>query len=70
MGQLTQKVEKGLSSRFARIFGDTFTLVFFFLIIIVPILYIFTFVGSEWGSIFTNVFSHPISGDEQWFDLL
>ena len=70
MGQLTQKIEKGLSSRLARIFGDTFTLVFFILIIIVPILYIFTFVGSEWGSIYANVFNHPISGDEQWFDLL
>ncbi|MHA1264008.1 MAG: ABC transporter permease [Candidatus Helarchaeota archaeon] len=66
---VVQKIEKGLSSRFARIFSDTFTIVFFILIIIVPILYIFTFVGTEWDSIFTNVFSHPISGSEQWFDL-
>ncbi len=69
MGQLLQKIEKGLSSRLARIFGDTFTLCFFILIIIVPILYIFTFVGSEWSSIIANVFNHPISGNEQWFDL-
>ncbi|MDD1777442.1 MAG: iron ABC transporter permease, partial [Candidatus Helarchaeota archaeon] len=70
MGQLIQKIEKGLSSRFCRIFGDSFTIGFFILIIIVPILYIFTFVGSEWGSIYNNVFNHPITGDKQWFDLL
>ncbi|NVM52114.1 MAG: iron ABC transporter permease [Candidatus Helarchaeota archaeon] len=69
MGQLIRKIEKGLSTRFARIFGDTFTLVFFILIIIVPILYIFTFVGTEWNSVFTNLFNHPITGDGQWFDL-
>jgi thiamine transport system permease protein len=69
MGQLTKKIEKGLSSRFARIFGDTFTIVFFILIIIVPILYIFTFVGTQWNSIYTNLFNHPITGDGQWFDL-
>ncbi len=69
MARLIQKIEKGLSSRFANIFGDTFTLTFFILIIIVPILYIFSFVGSEWNSIYTNLFNHPITGDGQWFDL-
>ncbi|MHA1651465.1 MAG: ABC transporter permease [Candidatus Helarchaeota archaeon] len=69
MGQLIQKIEKALSTRFARIFSDTFTLAFFILIIIVPILYIFTFVGTEWNSIYTEIFNHPITGDEQWFDL-
>jgi len=70
MGQLILKIEKGLSSRFCRIFGDSFTIGFFILIIIVPILYIFTFVGSEWESVYNNVFNHPITGDGQWFDLL
>lgn len=64
-----QKVEKGLSSRFARIFGDSFTIVFFILIVIIPILYIFTFVGTEWNSIYLNVFEHPITGNQQWADL-
>ena len=70
MGRLLQKIEKGLSTRFARIFGDAFTLSFFIIIIIVPILYIFTFVGTEWNTIYTEIFNHPITGDEQWFDLL
>ncbi len=66
---LIRKIEKGLSSRFARVFGDTFTVGFFVLIIIIPILYIFTFVASRWDEIYTTVFNHPITGNEQWFDL-
>ncbi len=69
MGRRLQKIEQVLSTKFARIFSDSFTLIFFILIIIVPILYIFTFVGTEWDSIVTQIFNHPISGNEQWLDL-
>ncbi|MFX1294249.1 MAG: ABC transporter permease [Promethearchaeota archaeon] len=69
MGHLIQKIERALSTRFSRIFGDAFTLSFFIIIIIIPILYIFTFVGTEWNTIATEIFNHPITGNEQWFDL-
>jgi len=70
MGRILIKIEKGLSTRFFRIFGDSFTIGFFLLIIIIPILYIFSFVITKWDSINSTVFNHPITGNGQWFDML
>jgi thiamine transport system permease protein len=69
MGRVIERLEKALSTRSARVFGDSFTIGFFVFMIIIPILYIFTFVGTEWTSISTEIFNHPITGNEQWFDL-
>ncbi|MHA1751530.1 MAG: ABC transporter permease [Candidatus Helarchaeota archaeon] len=69
MVDLIRKIDKSLSSKKARIIGDFTSLLIFFVIIIIPILYIFTYVIQEWNDVSFWIFNNPVSGSTRFVDM-
>ena len=61
-----KKIEKFLSKPYMKCFADALTLAVFTFIILLPTIFVFTYVFSEWGEVYSRVFNDPIAGDVRW----
>ncbi|MHA1270882.1 MAG: ABC transporter permease [Candidatus Helarchaeota archaeon] len=69
MAQIGKQIDKLLSTKKSRIIGDTVSLIVFLMILIIPILYIFTYVFQEWDQISFWIFNNPVSGSTRFVDM-
>lgn len=66
MGDKLRRIEKALSKPVCRKLGDFTTLVFFAIVVLLPTIYVFSFVFIEWDGIFQSIFNDPIAGNIRW----
>lgn len=69
MVEILRKLDRTLSSKKARKLGDTISLVVFLVIIIIPILYVFTYVFQEWDEVSFWIFNNPVSGNTRFLNM-
>ncbi|TFF87849.1 MAG: iron ABC transporter permease, partial [Promethearchaeota archaeon] len=69
MVEILRKLDKTLSTKKARKIGDAISLIIFLLIIIVPILYVFTYVFQEWHDVSRWIFNNPVSGNTRFANM-
>ncbi|MHA1231938.1 MAG: ABC transporter permease [Candidatus Helarchaeota archaeon] len=69
MIEIQRKFDKLLSTKKSRILADSISLSIFLVIIIIPILYIFTYVFQEWNQISFWIFNNPVSGSTRFVDM-
>ncbi len=60
------RFEKFISKPIFQFFGLIAVLSFFFLVVLAPILYLFSFIIVEWKDVYTWVFNDSILGDRIW----
>ena len=65
-----EEVEKRLSGRMGRVAFDALALAFFFMIILMPTIYLLTYVLTSWDEIRFFVFENPVAGDARWRRML
>jgi len=65
-----EEVEKRLSGRAARMAFDALALAFFFMMILMPTIYLLTYVLTSWDEIRFFVFENPVAGDVRWRRML
>lgn len=61
-----RRIEKLLSKPICRKLGDLAALLFFMLIVLLPTVYVLSYVFLDWGEVFNRVFADPIAGDIRW----
>lgn len=61
-----RRIEKFLSKPICRKIGDFVTLAFFFLIVLLPTIYVLSYVFLDWSEIYNRVFADPIAGSIRW----
>ncbi|MHA2500793.1 MAG: ABC transporter permease subunit, partial [Candidatus Hodarchaeales archaeon] len=60
------RFEQFISKPIFQFFGLIAVLSFFFLVVLAPILFLFSFIIVEWREVYTWVFNDPILGDRIW----
>ncbi|NHI91265.1 MAG: iron ABC transporter permease [Candidatus Lokiarchaeota archaeon] len=70
MSETIRKIEKAFSTPTAGKIANGIILTVFFMIIIIPILYIFGYVFMNFGEINFRIFINPLSGNKRFLDML
>jgi len=65
-----RELEKKISGKAFRTLFDIMALVFFILMILLPTLFLFVYVVTDWNEIVEFVFKNPVSGNIRWFRMI
>ena len=66
MGSRARRLEKALSNRMLCRICDGISLAFFAVVILLPTIYVFSYVFTGWEKIFESIFADPIAGSIRW----
>ncbi len=69
-GDGLRKLERFLSKRACRLACDIITLAFFALVILLPTIFLFTYVALRWDEVRYFVFENPVASNMRWHRML